>query len=620
MIPGPKLYPDELFSSGLTRCCKWFALPLVTVLESILKVNRQGGRFLALGPVYEAAALFGTTAEELLWSHTTFPYASAFLDSDDYARAFKEALEESGSPTVLRGVMRNAEVGVGKRRICRQCLEEDLAAYGEGYWHRSHNLPGSFYCVKHRCLLQQAHAPANGRAQSILPLQCELSDAPISWQAPGALDLSVASQALLNRPRHLGEQRRARFYASLAVDLGWMHEEGQVSQPALMQVVRRCFPTDFLQATSAEFKESRAWPVRAFNPRSCNLSPLKHLMVEAALRHGAPLPGYLNHRAKGAPRANYAALDARLSKLVAAELERVQACGERLMWEGFLRRIGGLGSYRRHKARCPQLQQLAEQVKSWNSSLLKPRSRPARPLPAERTYAPARSSVQELDDRLSKAGAVELVKVMEAKEVLRLDAFMKRIGGLTAWKFYKPNCPKLVELAERFTAWNTARVRQSRLPHRSSLDDQLSTAAQAELEIVVAAGERVTLIQFMARFGAASPWQQNSKELPRLAAVAQRFKTWNSERVKAARQPNWVEVDARLSAAARVELAKVVAAGERTTILKFMRSIGAMGRWQSDRSRCPKLVEVAQQFKAWNAARVAESRRQVANTGDEAVA
>jgi hypothetical protein len=38
-------------------------------------------------------------------------------------------------------------------RYCPLCVAENIAVYGETYWHRKHQLPGSYYCTKHQVRL-----------------------------------------------------------------------------------------------------------------------------------------------------------------------------------------------------------------------------------------------------------------------------------------------------------------------------------------------------------------------------------------------------------------------------------------------------------------------------------
>ena len=41
----------------------------------------------------------------------------------------------------------------GTARLCKVCVAEDIAEEGLSYWHRSHQIPGIYWCVKHGCPL-----------------------------------------------------------------------------------------------------------------------------------------------------------------------------------------------------------------------------------------------------------------------------------------------------------------------------------------------------------------------------------------------------------------------------------------------------------------------------------
>lgn len=564
-----------------------------------MRVERQGSSFLGVGPVQKAAELFQTTPENILWNHTAFPYASAFVSEAIYDSAIRTALGPPSGSRKLSGVMQNAKVGIQFRRVCKLCLEDDLARFGETYWHRSHNLPGAFYCTTHKCLLHPTTLPAYGRGLARLPVECELNPSPPAWRSPGAWSLSVASQALLGRTPGLGEQRMAGFYISLAVHLGWLQDKKRVSQPALIRLMQSCFSEAFFAAAAVEFSESRAWPVQAFNPAASNRSPLKHLMVETALRHGSEKPGELSFRSSGGVRANYQAIDDALSTFGEAELQRIISAREGLTREAFLRRIGGMSAYRSYWKKCPKLLAVAQRLQTWNATLPKPTALSA--------HSP--ESVQAMDERLAAAAVAQLGTVVAANETLRLDAFMKRIGALKAWKFRKADCPKLVAAAEHVKARNAARAIDARRPNWRARDDRLSKAAEAELRRVIAANEGLTLYVFMKRLGAATAWQFYRSDHPKLAKVARRFLLWKKSRRADARQKNWHAIDDRLSMSAASELEKVMASGEFLTMYDLLRRLKATRVWQHHQSDCPKLVAVAQRCKAWTATRARERRR-----------
>jgi hypothetical protein len=41
-------------------------------------------------------------------------------------------------------------------RMCTECVKEDRAILGWSYWHRMHQIPGVYWCLKHRCPLSVA--------------------------------------------------------------------------------------------------------------------------------------------------------------------------------------------------------------------------------------------------------------------------------------------------------------------------------------------------------------------------------------------------------------------------------------------------------------------------------
>src|SRR6185369_10019946 len=166
-----------------------------------------------------------------------------------------------------------------------ECMKEDIAVRGESYWHRSHLLPGTFYCVKHKCLLHLTSISARDGATDVLPADCELLEPPKAWQSPGAFELAVACVVVLHRPPGPGTERSSTFYLNLAHERGLLPEGVRVSQLGLKELFLACFPSDFLKAASVEFSPSRPWPAMAFQPNSAKLSALRQLMVETALRH-----------------------------------------------------------------------------------------------------------------------------------------------------------------------------------------------------------------------------------------------------------------------------------------------------------------------------------------------
>jgi hypothetical protein len=508
LLPSLPLYPDEHLPGGLARYCRWFSLPMMRLRRDVLEVAPGDGRFTSLGPVQEAAALFATTPENLLWNHTLFPYATAFTATSDSERAIRGGLGAPGSRK-HPGMSRLSRVGC--RRVCKQCLEDDVAQYGETYWHRSHNLPGTFYCAKHRCLLNGTTLKAASRTTEVLPSECELLAPVPAWDSPGALELAVASAALLSRASGPGQHRSADFYLGLAVERGLLGKGREVSQPALLELFASCFHSDFLKAASVEFSPSRPWPSLVFKPKSRKLATLGQLMVETMLRHGAPRPGFLNHQRKGRSYPSREEMDERFAKTGAAELEKLTDERKRLMLAPFLKRIGAEHAWRKHKQAHPQLIAAAERLAQWNRTCPKTAQGP---------------DWKQVDEALAAAAEIALRRIQASSQKLTIRAFMERIGASVAWKHHNSDVPKLKTIAQRLQAWNDGEDAAAlRLKYRQE-DERLSAAAAAELERAMAASERLTLTVLIKRIGAFTAWTSHQTKCPKLTLVAERVRAY----------------------------------------------------------------------------------------------
>lgn len=133
----PQLLPDELAGSYLG------ALARLNVVNSSVPATRisvthgliagwlrQQGRAAAGTPFERLAAAAGVSASQLLQHHTLRNLVTGSLSPD--------------SPRFGTDSLR-AEL-----KLCSDCAAYDLDTYGRSYWRREHQLPGIFWCPKHK--------------------------------------------------------------------------------------------------------------------------------------------------------------------------------------------------------------------------------------------------------------------------------------------------------------------------------------------------------------------------------------------------------------------------------------------------------------------------------------
>jgi hypothetical protein len=373
MIPAPPLYPRELVSCGVARCCLWFKLPFKRFARKVLGVPDLRLNFLNLWPLRPLESLFNVSAEDLLWKHTVFPYATAFLSGQSFDEARKAALDGgSGMPRLL-AAMQNVSGELVFRRFCPRCLEDSIARHGESYWDRSHNLPGVFFCPQHRCALVATILPARSTLKTIydLPIQCTQSVAPTTDlpRSNAMLALARSSRALLERQPGPGEVRDSGWYRELAVKTGWLTHHRDVNFAALQKALRATYHAPPLEPPKAD-GGNLGWAPLLFRPAtSFRAAPLKHLLVETMLTTCKVKRAALDYVSTGPSGTSSQEVDAFYAPKAKWELRHALARGEVLTTKQFLRRSGALGPYRHRAEQLPALRKVILEFRSSPASV-----------------------------------------------------------------------------------------------------------------------------------------------------------------------------------------------------------------------------------------------------------
>ena len=91
-------------------------------------------------------------------------------NADDIAAAFTNIrfFQQLGTP---RSESTLANLSNGEAHIwrwCPSCLRADQKRFGVPYWHRTHQLPGTYVCVLHKIELVEANAPYRDRQSHVL--------------------------------------------------------------------------------------------------------------------------------------------------------------------------------------------------------------------------------------------------------------------------------------------------------------------------------------------------------------------------------------------------------------------------------------------------------------------
>ncbi|MDZ8064920.1 MAG: TnsD family Tn7-like transposition protein [Nostoc sp. DedQUE08] len=157
----PQLYPDELLYSGLARYhirsgntsfrqteIELFGYYSQQICRVILPSNLN---YL----VNNLPLRSKQTVENIIQNHSLYPFYATFLIPQE-AWVVRESMKKklNGSILEMAKVAFNSTDRAKKfLKFCPICMEEDMQKFGEGYWHRFHQIPGVMVCSVHNSAL-----------------------------------------------------------------------------------------------------------------------------------------------------------------------------------------------------------------------------------------------------------------------------------------------------------------------------------------------------------------------------------------------------------------------------------------------------------------------------------
>lgn len=181
-IPSfPKPYPDEILYGIIARYN--IIRGILTKPELLQELfGEPQHRILIHLPMKIrkicARGFINQTESQVISNYTLYPFYSFALTTHAASKMYDAMIDGKKGPFVagLRAKLKNTPSGM---RICPDCLKADFEKYGEPYWHRSHQIPGSCVCHIHNVLLYDrcpiCHLPIcdpYNRGYQITPTRC----------------------------------------------------------------------------------------------------------------------------------------------------------------------------------------------------------------------------------------------------------------------------------------------------------------------------------------------------------------------------------------------------------------------------------------------------------------
>ncbi len=207
------------------------------------------------------------TVDSIIDQHTHFPLYAYFLP---FERAFtlRQRLKTNGSTVFninIAGARRSGIPRLQWLRYCPECINYDRLTYGEGYWHRLHQIPWVLVCPTHEVMLEDSSVNlvhGNKIAQfcsaerSVMNLSCRKAPAHLRTALQR---LASNTQWLLEEPTRVEREYLRRQYIGLLVNRGFATTTGRMRFARLKEAMLDYYPAHLLEDLGCDIKQRGSW-------------------------------------------------------------------------------------------------------------------------------------------------------------------------------------------------------------------------------------------------------------------------------------------------------------------------------------------------------------------------
>ena len=291
-VPTP--LPDELGYSVIASFLRsWRGVDSAGLITQVMGYTPSANHPVCPPGVARVAALCLAgrldPPNQFIRDHTLVPYYLAF-EPRSSATQCMEALRTNPRASASK-LLRTASLQIGAPqglRLCRTCFDEDTRRFSEPYWHRVHQLPGTYHCLIHQSRLLTSSIPflIDKRLTFRSPRSDEViaglrSDEHVFYDRRLERQIADRSADLLEAPRSLASVSSSTAYRRTLMQFGFGGRRNELRTTA--------FGADFVKWLAAhrcrpEHIGAGRWWLRLMTEIPGRSTPLQHLILQQYLR------------------------------------------------------------------------------------------------------------------------------------------------------------------------------------------------------------------------------------------------------------------------------------------------------------------------------------------------
>jgi len=230
------------------------------------------------------------TADKIIHKHTLYTLYKPFLPAKQAEAVFYLMRGSQGGGIHYKAGITASSVPTPRYlRFCPLCLIEQRKIFGEGFWHRLHQVPGLLVCPKHMLPLSNSSilVPGLNKHQYHAPDEdcCELTPRGINFKAYTLERLALFSQdvewLLRSILSPLDTGRYQKHYLAYLIEKGWATATGRVFQQELGRSFVGFYGHDLLKTLHSDIdvNSDTHWLASIVRKHRKSFHPIRHLLI-----------------------------------------------------------------------------------------------------------------------------------------------------------------------------------------------------------------------------------------------------------------------------------------------------------------------------------------------------
>lgn len=224
-------------------------------------------------------------SQDMVERNTLFKIFTAFLSKEIKEQVYNGMLQEyKFNSYQSMGIISSKISMKDKLFFCDKCLKEDILELGESYWRVIHQVPGVYFCSKHKTKLFETNVLSSESRINLICLDEDIEYNPIVKISDKFMNINLKYINLVEDLYTLDfDNKEKEFFDDLYIDKlrnkGYTSKNGSIKLRELEEAFIEFYTQEYLELMQSRIEIGNSWLRRFIRTSKKNKHMLRHLLM-----------------------------------------------------------------------------------------------------------------------------------------------------------------------------------------------------------------------------------------------------------------------------------------------------------------------------------------------------